>query len=113
MRWLLVLFTLFSLNVSAVDIAFGTIKGIKLYDFANSKSIKVYFDSDSIISNKSCMAESGLIIGTIENNKHEPKTIDRMLSLLLMAQASKQKVRVYSNGNGCEIDFVAIQDTYF
>lgn len=93
----------------AEDIAFGTIKGIKVYDFPDSKVTKIYFNSDAIHQSEPCQG-----IGNITHSLHEDKTIKQMLSVALSAYMSGKKIRAYAKMDGsCEIDLIGVQDTYF
>ena len=107
-----VLSLVLSMSSQAGEVAFGTVKGIKLYDFSGDKSIRVYFHSDATYVNEACVHD-GHPIAVINKVNHDEPTIDRMLSMLLSAQMAGQKVRVHAEGDDCEVDFIAIQDTLF
>lgn len=94
----------------ARDIAYGTLTGIKLYDFSNSKVIKVHFAaSASHQSEASCKG-----VGTITYGQHDDAVINQMLSVAMAGYMSGEKVRAYSRQNGsCEIDLITVQKTYF
>ncbi|WP_325892430.1 hypothetical protein [Grimontia sp. NTOU-MAR1] len=102
----------FSMSLFAGDVAFGTLKGIKLYDFSNNKSIRIYFNADATKVNENCI-HGGTAVAIISKVNHDEPTVNRMLSMLLSAQMSGKKVRIHSEGAGCEVDFVAVQETYF
>jgi len=93
---------------AATDIAFGTLKAVKVYDFSNDKSIKLYFDDNSTYVNGDCS-----LVAKITYSKHEKESIDRMLSIALSAQMAGRKVRVTSETATCEVDFIALQDARF
>ena len=44
----------FSSLVEAGDIAFGTLKGVKMYGFANDQSIRLVFNSDATHLKSDC-----------------------------------------------------------
>lgn len=52
---------IFSFNLFASDIAFGTINGIKLYDFSNNESIKVYFNAGASHVNALCVKNNSAV----------------------------------------------------
>ena len=108
----IILCLLLSLNAYAGDVVFGTIKGIKLYDFSGDKSIKVYFNADATNINVKCVSGSS-IVAILSIASHDEATVNRMLSMLLSANMAGKKVRIHSAVDSCEIDFVAIQETYY
>lgn len=93
----------------ADDIGFGTIKGIKVYDFTNSKVTKIYLSANA--TNKDNIACDG--IGEITHASRDTSTRKEMVSIALAAYAAGKKVRIYSETNSCEAEFIAIQETYF
>lgn len=40
--------------VNAKDIGFGTLKGVKVYDFKTDKSLRIYFNDSATHLNKDC-----------------------------------------------------------
>ncbi|WP_064791905.1 hypothetical protein [Shewanella woodyi] len=98
------------LSVQAANIGYGTLTGVKLYDFSNSKVIKVHFAADATHKDESpCNG-----VGTITYGQHEADVINQMLSVAMAAYLSGEKLRAYSQHNGsCEIDLITIQKTYF
>lgn len=104
------LFYFTSFNVQAADIAYGTLTGVKLYDFSNSKLIKVYFAADA--THKDEVSCNG--VGTITYGQHEDAVINQMLSIAMAGYLSGVKLRAYAEHSGsCEIDLITIQKTYF
>ncbi|MBQ4835745.1 MULTISPECIES: hypothetical protein [Pseudoalteromonas] len=102
-----------SLNVFAGDIAFGKVVGTKVYDFSDNKSVKVYFEKGSTLGTSACK-ESERPFGVITYSKKTEASVNHMLSVILAAQMSGKKMRIFSKAdNSCEVDFVALQETYF
>ena len=96
-------------NIYAEDIAYGTIKGIKVYDFPNSKVTKIYFNSDATSQVEDCEG-----IAVITHSLHDEATRQSMTSVALAAYMSGKKVRAYSYTAGsCEASLVSVQDSYF
>jgi len=93
---------------AADDIAFGTLKAVKIYDFSTDKSIRFIFNDDSTHTNDDCS-----LVAKITYSKHDKEFIDRMLSVALAAQMSGKKVRITSEDGTCEADFIALQETRF
>ncbi|MEC4726878.1 hypothetical protein HWQ46_15100 [Shewanella sp. D64] len=109
-----IIITLGAVNVSftiqAADIAYGTLTGVKLYDFSNSKLIKVHFAADA--THKDEVSCNG--VGTITYGQHEDAVINQMLSIAMAGYLSGVKLRAYAEHSGsCEIDLITIQKTYF
>lgn len=100
-----------TLSSQAGEVAFGTLKGIKLYDFSGDKSIRIYFHSGATYVNEACVHDGRPI--AVINKVNHGFTIDRMLSMLLSAQMAGKKVRVHAEGDDCEVGFIAIQDMLF
>lgn len=92
------------------DIAYGTIKGIKVYDFPNDKVTKIFFNSDATHQKEaSCQATA-----RITHSLHSEPTLQSMQSLALAAYMGNKKIRAYSKINGsCEVELIAITDTFF
>lgn len=107
-----VLLLLVSVGSYAGDIGFGTVEGVKIYDFSSDDSIRVYLSSTSTHVNENCIA-GAMIVGKISKASHEESVVDRMLSMLLAANMSGKKVRLHSETSSCEIDYVAIQESYY
>ncbi len=113
MKKIILLLTFISPFVLAGDIGFGKVDAIKLYDFSNSKIIKIYLSSDSVRTNTKC-EENARTAGVISPQSHSESTINRMISLATAAQMAGKKIRLYSlQSDSCEIDFVGLQDVYF
>lgn len=93
---------------SSKDIAHGRLKGIKVYDQATFKATKIYFDDQAKIYNDDC---DGVAI--ITHSKHSDKGLDQITSLALSAYMAGKKVRAFSLKGTCELDFLAIQESYF
>ncbi|MGO3784734.1 MAG: hypothetical protein ACTJIB_03260 [Pseudoalteromonas prydzensis] len=103
---------LMSLNSYAESIGFGKVAGIKQYDFSNAKNIKVFLNSDATLINENCI-EKQQVFGVITASQHAPEVIDRMLSLITTAYVTNKKIRLHSETDSCEIDFVALQENVF
>ncbi|MBE0380406.1 hypothetical protein [Pseudoalteromonas prydzensis] len=103
---------LFSSVSYAESIGFGKVAGIKNYDFSNAKNIKVFLYSDATLINENCI-EKQRVYGVITPNQHDSKVIDRMLSLITTAYVTNKKIRLHSETDSCEIDFVALQEDVF
>lgn len=101
-----------SLNSYAESIGFGKVTAIKQYDLSSNKNIKVFLHPDATLINKSCI-ERQRIYGVITPSKHDSKVIDRMLSLITTAYVTNKKIRLHSETDSCEIDFVALQEDVF
>jgi hypothetical protein len=113
MKKILLLLTCVSPMVFAGEIGFGKVDAIKVYDFSNSKIIKIYLSSDSVRTNIKC-EENARTVGIISPKNHSESTINRMVSLATAAQMAGKKIRLYSEqSNSCEIDFVGLQEVYF
>ena len=93
--------------IAGANIAFGKLKGIKIYE--KEKLTKIYFEDDA--THKSVEFCEG--VATITHAIHDKAEIDRILSIALSAFAAGKKVRAYSTSSTCELDFIAIQETYF
>lgn len=106
------LLLLFSSVCYADGIGFGKVTGIKQYDFSNGKNIKVFLSSDATLINEKCI-EKRQVFGVITPSQHAPEVIDRMLSLITTAYVTNKKIRLHSETDSCEIDFVALQEDVF
>jgi len=94
----------------AADIGFGTIKGVKVYDFSNSKVTKIYLNDDA--TRKSEVSCNG--IADITHSAHDEATSQKMLSIALSAYMAGEKVRIYSEVAGsCEVSLISVQESYF
>ncbi len=94
----------------AADIGHGTIKGVKVYDFSNSKVTKIYLNDDA--TRKTEASCNG--VADITHSAHDEATAQKMLSIALSAYMAGKKVRVYSEVAGsCEVSLISVQDTYF
>jgi len=94
----------------AADIGYGTIKGIKVYDFSNSKVTRIYLnDNASRQIEESCKG-----IADITHSAHDEATSQKMLSVALSAYMAGKKVRIYSEVTGsCEVSLISVQESYF
>ena len=97
-------------QVNAGDIAHGTIKAIKVYDFPTNKTTKIYFDNNS--THKDEVECEGVAV--ITHSLHDPDATQKMLSIALSAYMAGKKVRAYSTANGsCEVELISLQEKYF
>ena len=97
-------------QVNAGDIAHGTIKGIKVYDFSNDKTTKIYFDSNATHQDEAACQG----VAVITHSLHDEATSQKMLSIALSGYMAGKKVRAYSKSSGsCEVDLISVQETYF
>ena len=101
---------LFTSSVAHADnIAFGVLKAIKVYDQSANKVTKLYFSNDATYQNiPGCD-----LVANITHSQHSEEAINQFVSIALSAYASGKKVRAYSSNNTCEIDFLALQESYF
>mgnify|MGYP000952876907 CR=1 FL=1 len=92
----------------AGNIAYGTLKAIKVYDFSNVKITKLYFHSNATHQDEaSCNG-----VARITHSLHGAST-ERMISIALSGYIANRKVRAYSeNAGSCEADFLSISDTH-
>ena len=102
-----VIFGLVSINLSAGNIGFGTIKAIKVYNFNNDKRTRIFFDDDATHLNAGC-ANGAYIMHTPDNESF----INKMMSVAISAYMANKKVRIYSNTSTCEADFISLEKTY-
>lgn len=109
---IITLLLLFSSVSYAGSIGFGKVVGIKQYDFSSNNTIKIFLHPDAALSNESCI-EKQRVYGVITPSKHDANVIDRMLSLLMTAYVADRKIRLHSESNSCEIDFVSLQEDVF
>ncbi|WP_298773431.1 hypothetical protein [uncultured Shewanella sp.] len=100
---------LFVFPAVAGDIAFGTLKGIKVYDQSAKKATELHFADDA--SSQFIEACNG--VGRITHSQHSEAALNQMTSLAIAAYMSGKKVRANSSGRTCELDFLAIQETSF
>lgn len=112
MKNILLLLVFISPSLLAGDIGFGQIDAIKQYDFNDTKLIKIYLNSNSQYKKTECL-ENERQMGTITLSKHDVAQMNRMLSLATAAYMADKKVRLYSESNSCEIDFISLQEVYF
>lgn len=107
---LLLIFGFLSIGNAAADtIAFGKLKGIKTYDFSNSKVLKLYFTEDATLK----QAEGCDGVATLTYSQHSEAFITQVTSIALTAYTTALKVRAYSSDDSCELDFLALQETNF
>lgn len=104
-----VILVLISTQALASDIAYGTLKGIKIYDHPSQKVIKLYFNADA--TNQTVAACQG--VADITPSQHNESTVQQMLSVAMSAYMAGKKIRAYSSADTCEVDFLAMQETYF
>ena len=115
MRTLLILFGLLLMSLASADtnIAFGTLKGIKVYDFPapGSKVTKLYFADDATL--KGIPECNG--VATITHGSHDQKALNQFMSIALLAYSTGSKVRAFSltATDTCELDFLALQEEEF
>lgn len=103
----LVLF--FSVSAQASNIAFGTLKGIKVYDYSGSKVTKLIFSDNATSQNvPGCNR-----IASITHSLHSPDALDQFISVALAAYMAGKKVRAHSSKDTCEMDFIALQESNF
>ncbi|WP_299494163.1 hypothetical protein [uncultured Shewanella sp.] len=100
---------LFTLPVVAGDIAFGTLKGIKVYDQSTKKVTELHFSDDAGLQK----VEGCNGVARITHSLHSEVSVNQMTSLAIAAYMSGKKVRANSAGDTCEMDFLAIQETSF
>ncbi|WP_125779257.1 hypothetical protein [Pseudoalteromonas rubra] len=95
-------------SAAVTDIGLGTLKGVKVYDFANDKTIRLYFGSDVQYELVGCNKTA-----TITYSKHSADKMDHFLSLALSAYMSGKKVRLTSASDDCEVSLISLQETRF
>lgn len=100
--------SLSSLVASAGEIAYGTIKGVKVYDFASRKATHIYYSADARF-----FEESGCEgVAIITHSLHGDST-EKMLSVALSAYMAGKKVRAFSEAIGsCEVGLLSVSDVY-
>lgn len=96
----------------SADIGFGTIFSIKNYNFSSYKAIKVYLSSNATHITEICKNDRGLIEAELVVSGSNQKFVDRTLGIALSAYHAGKKVRLYSEGNACKIDLIAIEEVY-
>lgn len=101
-----------SFIAKADSIGLGKVDGIKEYDFNTLKRIKIYLEGSATIRNMDCQ-ENGKTYGFITTSKHDANTVNRMFSMATAAYFSGKKIRLFSESNTCEIDFLALQESEF
>lgn len=97
---------------NAGSIGFGQVVGIKQYDLGSNNSVRIFLSEDAINVNSGCR-QNGYIYGEITPSNHSEATINRMFSLASAAYMSGRMVRLHSNTDSCEVDFVAVQESIF
>lgn len=113
MKKLMVFVLLFVCSMChAESIGFGVVVAVKQYDIGSDKGIKIYLDPSATYVNSACL-ESARVYGKITPSLHDEPTINRMFSLVMAAYMSGKKIRLHSETNSCEIDFVAMQEAVF
>lgn len=110
--FILLVIAIFSSTSKAGSIGFGKVAGIKQYDFSSTQNIKVFLNSDATLIDENCV-EKQRAYGVISPSKHDPKIIDRMLSLITTAYVANKKIRLHSEESSCEVDFVSLQEDVF
>jgi phage FluMu gp28-like protein len=93
---------------NASDIGLGTVKGIKIYDMSADKLTKIHLSDDA--THKALSGCNG--VGVISHTR-DPEIRKEILSVAMAAYMSGKKVRIYSSSGTCEVDFIALQETYF
>ena len=94
----------------AADIGHGTIKGVKVYDFSNSKVTRIYLNDNA--THKTETSCEG--VANITHSAHDEATAQKMLSVALSAYMAGKKVRIYSEVAGrCEVSLISVQESYF
>lgn len=109
MRYIIAALLLTSSLAHADNIAFGVLKGIKVYDQSASKVAKLYFSTDATYQN---IPECDLV-ANITHSQHSEAAVNQFVSIALSAYTSGKKVRAFSSNDTCEIDFLALQESYF
>lgn len=109
MKLIMMFVCLLSTSIFAAEIAFGTLKGIKVYDYTSTKKTDLYFSDNATSQN----VEGCNGVATITHSLHSEASLNQMVSLAVAAYMSGKKVRANSSGNTCELDFLAIQETLF
>ena len=107
MKLAIVLLSLFSTSIFAGDIAFGTLKAIKVYDYPSSKVKKLYFSDDATFK----LVEECDGIANITHSLHSEMALNQMMSIALAGYMSGKKVRANFSEDTCELDFFAIQES--
>lgn len=107
----LLLFTT-SFVATADNIGLGKVAAIKEYDFNSLSAVKIYLEASATVKNSNCQ-ESGKTYGFITLSKHDSNTVNRMVSMATAAYFSGKKIRIFSESNTCEIDFLALQENEF
>ncbi|WP_046004675.1 hypothetical protein [Pseudoalteromonas rubra] len=95
-------------SLAATDIGHGTLVGVKVYDFANDKTIRLYFGSDVQHELPGCNKTA-----TITYSQHSADKMDHFLSLALSAYMSGKKVRLTSASDTCEVSLISLQETRY
>lgn len=95
-------------STAVTDIGLGTLKGVKVYDFASSKEIRLYFGNDVQYEMAGCNKTA-----TITYSKHSADKMDHFLSLALAAYMSGKKVRLTSASDTCEVSLMSLQESRF
>lgn len=101
-----------SLVAEADDIGLGKVAAIKEYDFNTLSAVKIYLEASATVKNNNCQ-ENGKTYGFITISKHDANTVNRMFSMATAAYFSGKKIRIFSESNTCEIDFLALQESEF
>ncbi|WP_444942956.1 hypothetical protein ACJJIK_12745 [Microbulbifer sp. ZKSA006] len=96
----------------AGSIGFGQVIAVKQYDLGSNESVKIYLSENSTNVNTNCI-ENGNVYGVITPSSHDESTINRMFSLATAAYMSGKKLRLHSETDSCEVDFVAVQESVF
>lgn len=108
-RLIVLLISLLSFSASASNLAFGTLKGIKVYGQNSNKVTKLYFSDDAILQH----VEGCKGVAHMTHSLHSPDLLNQMMSLAIAAYMSGKKVRAWSTADTCELDFLALQETSF
>ncbi|MBW8183478.1 hypothetical protein [Shewanella nanhaiensis] len=108
----LAILLIFSTTCHSGSIGFGTVVGVKQYDLGENKTVTIYLSPNATSVNESCV-NNGIVFGHITPSKHDEATMNRMFSLATAAYMSDKRLRLHSNTNSCEVDFVALQESVF
>ena len=96
----------------AQDIGFGKVVAIKEHAYSSGGYTKIYLSSTSQWKNVDCL-ENERPVAVIDHAHFETETVNRMVSLAMSAYISGKKLRLFSNKENCNADFVALQEERF
>ncbi len=104
--------TIFTLTSNAGSIGFGEVVAVKIYDLSSFKGVKIYLDSSATHTDEDC-TENGRVYRRVSLGQQNEATTNRIVSLATAAYMAGKKLRLHSDANSCEIDFVALQESVF